>query len=250
MSQGTVPVAAYSRRERLRIATIQEIKDVAREFLVQDGPGNVTIRAIAREMGMTAPAVYRYFASRDELIQEIRRDIFGEMGTHLHAVIEALPDRAPASELLTAGRALRRWAIDHPHEFGLILGPWGPSEGGVLGRAEREASWRFGSLFADLIARIWHTRGFPAPDPASLDPELVGQLAALRQEYQVDLPVEALAIMVRCWVRLYGVISMDALGHLAFALPNGDAFFERELQDLATVLGIEEYYPTLQPLAG
>ncbi len=68
------------------------------------------------------------------------------------------------------------------------------------------------------------------------------QLTALRREYQVELPVEALAIMVRCWVRLYGVISMDALGHLAFALPDGDAFFERELQHLAAVLGIGEFY--------
>ncbi|GAA4669301.1 TetR/AcrR family transcriptional regulator [Streptomyces youssoufiensis] len=249
MSQEAVPVAPYSRRERLRIATIQEIKDVAREFLVQDGPGNVTIRAIAREMGMTAPAVYRYFTSRDELIQAIRRDIFGEMGGHLRAVIEAIPERDPAVELLASGRALRRWAIEHPHEFGLILGPWGPSEGRQAGQAEREASWAFGSLFAGLISELWRTRGFPAPDPDSLDPELVAQLTALRQEYQVELPVEALAIMVRCWVRLYGVISMDALGHLAFALPNGDAFFERELQDLAAVLGIEEFYAADQPVA-
>ncbi|MBC3991508.1 TetR/AcrR family transcriptional regulator, partial [Streptomyces sp. AC563] len=80
-------------------------------------------------------------------------------------------------------------------------------------QAEREASWAFGSLFAGLISELWRTRGFPAPDPDTLDPELVAQLTALRQEYQVELPVEALAIMVRCWVRLYGVISMDALGH-------------------------------------
>ncbi|GAA3357002.1 hypothetical protein GCM10017744_025890 [Streptomyces antimycoticus] len=56
MSPGEAHVAPYSRRERLRIATIREIKDVARTLLVQEGPENVTIRAIAREMGMTAPA--------------------------------------------------------------------------------------------------------------------------------------------------------------------------------------------------
>ncbi|MDT3395869.1 TetR/AcrR family transcriptional regulator [Streptomyces sp. B1866] len=242
MSQGDAHVAPYSRRERLRIATIREIKGVARMLLVQEGPENVTIRAIAREMGMTAPAVYRYFSSRDALILQLRVDIFAEMARQLRSVIEELPREEAARRLIEAARALRVWAIKHPHEFGLILGPWAPGLGREETKPERAMGWVFGSVFAELISELWRVRGFPAPKEDELDPRLVRQLTSMSAGHGVDMPVGAIAVMLRCWARMYGVVSMEALGHMSFALAEGRPFFEFELRGLCSVLDIEEFY--------
>ena len=80
-------VQAPSRRDRVRAATVQEIKDTARRLLVQQGQDAATLRAIAGEMGMTAPALYRYFGSREELIKHVIADIFSELADDLQAAI-------------------------------------------------------------------------------------------------------------------------------------------------------------------
>src|SRR5215469_3655476 len=108
MSLETAP----TRRERLRTATVAEIKQLARRLLVDGGPSAISLRAIARDMGMTAPAIYRYFASLDALIQELVEDFFDE----LRAAVEAVPvdPGRPAEQLMEMARALRRWSVAHP----------------------------------------------------------------------------------------------------------------------------------------
>ena len=81
--------SAASRRDRLRAATIDEIIQTARQLLVKDGPEAVSLRAIAREMGMTAPGLYRYFGSHEELVRHLCADIFTELGADIHRAIEA-----------------------------------------------------------------------------------------------------------------------------------------------------------------
>ena len=78
-----------SRRDRLRAATIDEIIQTARQLLVKDGPEAVSLRAIAREMGMTAPGLYRYFGSYEELHRYLCASIFTELGADIHRAIEA-----------------------------------------------------------------------------------------------------------------------------------------------------------------
>ena len=90
-------VQAPSRRDRLRAATTQEIIQTARKLLVQEGPDAVSLRAIAREMGMTAPALYRYFGSHEDLLRHVVADIFTELASHVrsavHSAVDGLPGR-------------------------------------------------------------------------------------------------------------------------------------------------------------
>src|SRR5215472_8388491 len=81
-------VQPLSRRDRVRAATTQEIMQTARRLLAEEGPDAVTLRAIAREMGMTAPALYRYFGSHEDLIMHVIGDIFTELGEGIAAAIE------------------------------------------------------------------------------------------------------------------------------------------------------------------
>src|SRR5258707_15891802 len=85
-------VQAPSRRDRVRAATTEEIKQTARRILVSEGPDAVSLRAIAREMGMTAPALYRYFGSHEELIKHVCADIFTELASDIRTAINAADD--------------------------------------------------------------------------------------------------------------------------------------------------------------
>src|SRR5258708_39623608 len=77
-----------SGRDRVRAATTQEIKQTARRLLVSQGSEAVSLRAIARDMGMTAPALYRYFDSHEELIKHVVADIFTELAVELREKID------------------------------------------------------------------------------------------------------------------------------------------------------------------
>src|SRR3954468_11259513 len=107
-----------TRRDRARAETLREIKQTARRVLVEHGPDGLALRAIAREMGMTAPALYRYFTSREDLVENVVVDLYGELVAELEAARDdARPATAPI-QLLACSRAFRTWATTHHAEFG------------------------------------------------------------------------------------------------------------------------------------
>src|SRR4051812_33526014 len=116
------PEAIGTRRERQRAATTAEIKATARRLLVADGAGELSLRAIAREMGMTAPGLYRYFASREDLVKVLIRDLYDEVCDEMEAARDTRPADDPADRLLTVSRTFRTWSLRHPVEFELIFG--------------------------------------------------------------------------------------------------------------------------------
>src|ERR687886_569461 len=116
---------ALSRRDRVRADTVREIKETARRVLVEHGGEGFALRAIAREMGMTAPALYRYFASREDLVEHVVADLYGELCEGLEQARDAARPAVPAVQLQAAARAFRAWAVGHPAEFGLLFGSAG-----------------------------------------------------------------------------------------------------------------------------
>jgi AcrR family transcriptional regulator len=247
-------VVVLSRRDRLRVSTTQEIIQIARRLLVEQGSTAISLRAIAREMGMTAPALYRYFGSHEELIQHVIADIFTELADYTEEAVRAAgkpvtagPAAAAATEpmaasLLAASKAFRAWAIDHPPEFGLLFGTPLP---GVEMRHDNpldECGMRFGRIFLRLFDDLWRIRPFSIQADEEIDPSLRSQLARYRDLIGTDLPLGVLQTFLRCWVLLYGTVSLEAFGHLKFALDDSEQLFELMLTDLAAMIGLE--YPT------
>ncbi|KWW99384.1 hypothetical protein TH66_09735 [Carbonactinospora thermoautotrophica] len=226
-----------SRRERQREATLREIKQVARRLLVTKGAGAVSLRAIAREMGMTAPGLYRYFASHEELLHALCQDITAELCDRLEAARDAVEGDA-VTRLFATARALRAWALEHRAEFGLTFGGTTlpdlrlPPECRT-GDPLHEQGYRFGRIFFDLFVEVWRTRGFAAPDPADLDPRLVPQLQTLQLGMGGRLPLGACYVFLECWVMLYGIVSLEVYGKLDFALTDTAPMFESYLRRIA-----------------
>lgn len=245
-----------SRRDRVRAATVSEIKETARKILVSEGVEGLSLRAIAREMGMTAPALYRYFPSREELLVHLIGDLYGELTDTMAAARDAEPPDDAPNRLAAVSRAFRRWALDHPGEFGLLFGS--PIPGVVVDGSDpehlvspaHEAGMRFGRTFGELVARIYLDRPFPVPADADIDPALHAQLREWTRAFPVPLPVGVAQVFLSCWIRLYGMVSMEVFGHLKFALTDAGAMFEAELRDLARKLGVADSFRPPATAAG
>jgi AcrR family transcriptional regulator len=232
-----------SRRDRVRAATVTEIKDTARQILVAEGPDGLSLRAIAREMGMTAPALYRYFPSREDLVVALIADLYDELVATIEAARDEHPPAAAPLQLAAASRAFRRWALADPREFGLLFGSPIP---GIEVRSDDDANpanaaaERFGQVFGDLIARIYQASPFPIPADEDIDPALRSELRTWCSGLPVELPLGAAQVFLSCWIRLYGMVAMEVFGHLTFALPDAEPMFEVELADLAAKLGFAD----------
>ncbi len=236
-----------SRRDRVRAETVQEIKAAARKVLVEQGVDGLALRAVARELGMTAPAIYRYFSSREDLIEHVVVDLYDELCDVMEAARDATVPARPAPQLLAASRAFRSWATTHHAEFGLLFGSAGenvpvPEAHGSPESPVQQAGARFGGICAALLAQIYLEQPFPIPADDELDPRLQEQLRTWCEKLPVPLPLGVTYVFLHCWIRLYGMVCMEVFGHLRFALDDAEPMFEAELKALGEMLGIADQY--------
>ncbi|QSB04897.1 TetR/AcrR family transcriptional regulator [Natronoglycomyces albus] len=228
------------RKQRLRQATMDEIRTTARRLLVERGANAVTINAVARDMGLSGPALYHYYAGHEELVEALVAQFYGELTS---ALIQARDQRAsetPVARLLEVCRAMRTWVVAHPAEFNWIFTKPVPS---TLDDSERErAGARFEGVFLDLFVQIWREAPFPVPELEGLDASVREQLAVYVAERGDCLPVAAAHVFLTCWTRLYGLLCMEALGQLDFAFTDVEPVFEQTLREIVEGLN-GEYAP-------
>jgi AcrR family transcriptional regulator len=235
-----------NRRDRLRAATVAEIKETARRLLVSEGIEGLSLRAIAREMGMTAPALYRYFPSREDLLAHLISDLYDEVSDAMEAARDGLPVDDVGGRLMAVSRTFRRWSVSHPREFALMFGT--PIPGVMTGHTGEDAGVtsaagrRFGLVFGQLMARGHAARPMPIRPDEEIEPALRAELERWRQEFPVPVPLGLVQLYLSCWVRLYGIVTMEVFGHLDFALDDPEPLFESELRGLAELLGMPEAY--------
>lgn len=230
-----------TRRQHIRETTYRDIRQTARELLVSGGLHAVTINAVARRMGMSGPAIYRYYPSHDDLIAGLTADLYRE----LTAAIDAAR-RPGAVSLLPMCRALRHWALANRAGFGLIFAtPPLPIGQEGTAREDRLAANAFGMAFFAEIEALWNARRFPVPEPGALEPHLRKQLEAYAASTEGRLPPEAIHVFLNCWIRLYGLLCMEALRQIDFAISDAEPLFEDCLKELSDWLKID-YQPPSQ----
>lgn len=232
-------MTSITRRERLRTATVAEIKDLARRLLVRGGPPAISLRSIARDMGMTAPAIYRYFPSLDGLIFDLTEDLFDELRGSVEAARDACPVEAPLPRLIEMARAFRRWSVEHPAEFGLMFGNPVP---GVAQFEETcfhpdHAGARFGAPFLDALMQLWTQAPFPTPPVELLETRLAPVLAQYHTLPGPRPPIQVMYAYLSAWTRLYGLVAMEVFGHMRWATTGIEPLFEVELAAFAAEVG-------------
>ncbi|MCW2566198.1 MAG: putative HTH-type transcriptional regulator [Mycobacterium sp.] len=228
---------AATRRERMRAETAADILAVARRQLLAGGPRAVSLRAIARDVGMTAPGLYRYFPSLDELVGALAAELYDELAAALGAAGAGLPADAAGARALAVCRAFRAWSVAHPAEFGLLFGP---APVGTPAQLEHGAR-RFEEIFSTLSEDLW--RRFRFPVPHEVEAALAAQLDDWRERTGCEVPTPALRVLLGYWVRLYGLVSLEVAGHLRAVLGDAEALFEETLREFAEALGLDGASP-------
>lgn len=234
---------APTRRERLRAEMTADIKAVALRLLAEGGPDAVSLRAIAREIGVTPGALYGYYATRDDLVTTLIADIYGHVADLQEAARDSVPADDPAGRVLAVGTAFREWAVAHPPEFKLLYGDPVPGYQSPEGGAAVEAQARSCAVLAGLVASSWESAAPVQPALPYAWSDFGDAFAEqIRAEFP-DLPPAAVALSLRIWGRMHGLVALEVYGHLARPVGDPGKLYRLELLDLVRTLG-------LPPVAG
>ncbi|WP_035798127.1 TetR/AcrR family transcriptional regulator [Kitasatospora mediocidica] len=257
--------AIRTARERAREELTREIKDEARRQLGVEGAQQLSVRAVARELGMASSALYRYFPSRDDLLTALIMDAYIALAESATSAVAQAQARAQATAggadlgqaspgRAAAGRAaaheaaglgaracwrafcgaVRDWAREHPHEYALIYGT--PVPGYHAPQETIELAVRLPLALLDVVrpaaGRLEAPAGRPVP------PVYSTQLASIAAQYAPELPQAALARVMVAWTQLFGMISFELFGHLAGSADPADEFFAYSVEQMADFVGL------------
>ncbi|AUS78815.1 TetR/AcrR family transcriptional regulator [Actinoalloteichus sp. AHMU CJ021] len=237
-------MSGVTRRGRARSATEREILTQARELLVREGREAVTLRAIARNLGMTAPALYRYFPSREELLHRLVEEICSDLAEVITARARAADTGEEMGAVLTVCRTFRGWALAHPTEFELVFASQqAVTDAPTDGPTSRD---QFGSIFLRVIAglpdfedeELTHADDEAFPEPmrdelVAYRREMVASLGELGVETtEEQLTLSAVYLILRWWSRLYGHVALEVFQRFPFTVSNAELLFESLLAEL------------------
>jgi AcrR family transcriptional regulator len=227
------------RRERARAATIDEIKKTALTLMREHGANEVRFTDIARVMDMTPPALYRYFADRDQLLSALIADAFDALG----AAVAAARDEASGDDIgarwPAVAQAYRQWAHREPQQFALILGlplpGYAAPEHGPTSEAARRALSQLSALFVEALQ---HGQLRP-PIVGDVHPAIDACVMAKSHELDVALPPATFQAMLHAWSALHGFTSLEAYGHLDWMDQEArDALFAAQVRLTAHASGL------------
>ncbi|WP_327251348.1 TetR/AcrR family transcriptional regulator [Streptomyces sp. NBC_01244] len=222
-------------RERARIEVTAAIKDEARRALAAEGAAKLSLRAVARELGMVSSALYRYFPSRDELLTALIVDAYNSVGAAAEdADARSLAaDGTPRARWAAVCASVRAWALEHPHEYALIYGSPVPGYTAPLDTVGPAS--RVGNTLIGIVRAAYGGRGISLPPlPAELRPEA----ARMAADFAEGLPPEAAAALVAAWAQLVGLISFELFGQFDRVVEERAAFFAHAAGQLAHGVGL------------
>lgn len=229
--------ASRTARERARTELTREIKEEARRQVAAEGAQGLSLRAVARQLGMVSSAVYRYYPSRDSLLTALIIDAYDSLG----AAVETADAGQPRSDLRGRWRAVchsaRNWAVAGPHEYALIYGSPVPGY-----RAPQETiapASRAGLILGRLLADAWASRAIsevPAGPPMS--PQLAEQAATLAAAIAPAVPGPVVLRGLIAWTQLFGMISFELFGQFVGIVDPSDDFFSHAVEQMAGYAGL------------
>ena len=227
-----------SRRDRMRDLTIAEIKATARQQMAESGTAAISLSAIARAMEISAPALYRYFASRDDLVTALIVDAFTALADAIEAAELAVQSEACGPKIQASCLAYREWAITHPVDFQLIYG--NPISGYVAPADITVPLARrpFDGLLR-LFLEAYQTGELVVPaEYAPVPAGVSAHFATWLPKAIHDFPDALLCLITSGWARIHGMVMLELFEHLGPVVGDGAAFYRYELGAFLQQLGM------------
>jgi AcrR family transcriptional regulator len=227
---------ASSIRARVRAEMIDEIKNIAREHLASEG-ANLSLRAVARDLGVVSSAIYRYFASRDDLLTALILDAYNSLGSAVESADAAADPDDLAARWLAVCHAVRDWAIAVPHEYALIYGS--PVPGYKAPQDTVPAATRSVTVLGRILQRGAERGAFAgAPETDALPPAVAHTVALISANICPDVPPPVLARGLGAWTQLFGTVSFELFGQFQTVVHDRAAFFDHQMRAQARYVGI------------
>ncbi len=220
--------ASRTARERARTELTREIKEEARRQLAAHGAQGLSLRAVARELGMVSSALYRYFPSRDELLTALIIDAYDALAAAAETA-SAGPQQARGRWRAACG-AVRDWARAHPHEYALIYGS--PVPGYRAPQATVASAVRVARVLGGLLADASAAGDEPLP------PVLGEQAAVVAEAIAPGVPGPVIVRGLIAWTQLFGMISFELFGQFVGSLDPADEFFSYTVEQMADFAGL------------
>ena len=219
----------------MRAELIGEITEVARRHLARDGAAGLSLRAVAREMGMVSSAIYRYYPSRDDLLTALIIDGYNAVGEAVEKAEAACSRADHMGRWLAVCHAVRDWAVAHPQEYALLYGS--PVPGYSAPQETVGPASRVPIALLKLARDAWDSRT-PAliPEGPPLSPTLAAQTEQVAAAVAPGLPGPVLTRYIIGWTQLFGMISFELFGHLVGSVDPADDFFAHAVEHMAEVI--------------
>jgi AcrR family transcriptional regulator len=230
--------APRTARERARVEITSEILDTARTHLARDGAAALSLRAVARDLGMVSSAVYRYVPNRDALLTMLIIDAYDSLGAAVEKAEGAAGRADYLGRFLATCHAVRTWALAHPQEYALVYGspvPGYAAPPDTIGPASRVPVVLI-TIIVDLQANG------RAPKPMAVDAAVSASIAPISDFAGGQVPDDLLLRGMAAWSGLFGAVSFELYGHLHNVVADGTkarrTYFDHQMLRVAEGLGL------------
>jgi AcrR family transcriptional regulator len=228
--------AGRTARERVRAELTREITDIARRQLAVDGAAGLSLRAVAREMGMVSSAIYRYFPSRDDLLTALIIDGYNALGQAVEDADAACPPGDHTGRWLAVCHAVRDWALAHPHEYALLYGS--PVPGYKAPVDTVAAAIRDTVVYGRIISDAHRAGALNPPDLCPPVPASFGQDAARVRELMPGVPDEVVSRALTAWTGLFGWVGFELFGQFNNTILDPAPAFDHAMRCHAALMGL------------
>lgn len=227
-------------RARVRAEVVQEIKEEARRQMSEGGASVLSLRAVARQLGMVSSGIYRYFPSRDQLLTALIIDSYDAIG----AAAETADQRCDEGDFVGRWSAVchcvRSWALEHPHEYALVYGspvPGYSAPQDTVSSASR-VTLVLAAVVRDAAAAGALSNPFAPGRAPSLSTSARTQAARTGSIAHQGVAPDAVVRAFLAWTQLFGFVSFELFGHLVGVVEDNNALFDQAVQDMGAFVGI------------
>jgi len=224
--------AVRATRAESRLLQIERIKSTSRRLIAEKGAPALSLREVAREMGLVSSAIYRYFPTRDDVLTALIVDAYNDLGAFAERAAARVPTDEPRRRLHAAASAIRKWAKSNPNEYALLYGS--PVPGYEAPPFTVEPAARVALVLGSIVVDAWQRSNLRTEDDESAMKGVLETRALDEVMPGVPEAVRALSLMV--WSQIFGCISFELFGHFVGTVRNANRFFVIVVDEAANLV--------------
>ncbi len=227
------PAPTTGARARARAEVRDAILTAAAARLASDGAVDLSLRAVARDVGMVSSAVYRYFASRDDLLTALIIQAYDSLADRVDAHVATTSNQPAAERWVAAAMEIRTWAHEHPNDYALLYGT--PIPGYAAPDDTVAPGTRVARALVGIVRESDHLEPSAHRPP---DPVLTESFDALRRDLELGVDDATVLAILTAWTQLFGLLTFELFGQTRGFVTDDEALFRSAAAAMAATIGL------------